>query len=282
MPPELHGYLPTEPTDFVQIALIWAVLYLFLRVVRGTIAASILRGAVLLVAITLVLTAVFLRAFQLRVVEQIFAALGNVAVIAVLVVFQPELRRGLLSLGEHRFLSRLRLRRRAPGLVDDLCAACARLAREKKGALFAIERRNLLHHITETGVSLDAEARADLLVTIFWPGSPLHDGGVVLRGDRVAAAACIFPLAERRELASTIGTRHRAALGLSEESDAVVVVVSEETGRISVCYQGELSVVPPSELKDALLGLLGPEGPPQRGRRLGEQAAEAVGTAAAR
>jgi diadenylate cyclase len=131
MPPELHSYLPSEPTDFVQIALIWGVLYLFLRVVRGTIAASILRGAVLLVAITLVLTAVFLRAFQLRVVEELFAALGNVAVIAVLVVFQPELRRGLLSLGEHRFLSRLRLRRRAPGLIDDLCAACARLAREK-------------------------------------------------------------------------------------------------------------------------------------------------------
>jgi diadenylate cyclase len=120
-------------------------------------------------------------------------------------------------------------------------------------------------------------------VTIFWPGSPLHDGGVVLRGDRVAAAACIFPLAERRELASTIGTRHRAGLGLSEESDAVVVIVSEETGRISIAYQGELRTVPPSELKEVLLELLGPEGPPQqRGRRLGEQAAEAVGSAAAR
>lgn len=274
MPPELRDYLPAEPGDLVQIALIWVAVYLVLRFVRGTIAASILRGAVLLVAFAIVLTAVVLRAFHLRVVEQIFTALGNVAVIAMLVVFQPELRRGLLSIGEHRFVSRLR--RAAPGLLDDLCTAVAQLARERKGALFAIERGNLLHHITRTGVPLDAEARAELLITIFWPGSPLHDGGAVLRGDRVAAAACIFPLAERRELASTLGTRHRAALGLSEESDAVVVVVSEETGRVSIAHQGDLRSLAPEDLKDALLEILGPERQRKGGRKLADEAAAAV------
>jgi diadenylate cyclase len=280
MPPELRSYLPTEATDLVQIALIWVVVYFVLRLLRGTVAASILRGAVLLVAIAIVLAAVVLRAFHLRVLEEILKALGNVAVIACIVVFQPELRRGLLSLGEHRFLSRFRPR--SPGCVDDLCRAAVRLSREKIGALFAIERRNLLHHISQSGVLLDSEAREDLLVTVFWPKSPLHDGGVILRGDRVVAAACIFPLAERRELPSSLGTRHRAAIGLSEESDAVVVVVSEETGRISIAHQGELHPVAADDLHDALVDLLGPDGAAPGGPRLGDKAAVAVGSGAGR
>lgn len=274
MPLDPASYLPVRTADIVQILLIWVVLYWILRVVKGTIAGTILRGAVLLGAFAIVLTAVVLRAFHLSVVEQIFTAVGNVTVIGLLIVFQQELRRGLLSLGEHRFFSRFRSS--APGdALEDLCNAAARLAREKKGALFAIERESLLHHITRTGVTLDAEARSDLLVTIFWPGSPLHDGGVVLRGDRVAAAACIFPLAERRELASALGTRHRAALGLSEESDAVVVVVSEETGRISIAHRGELTPVAAPDLLEALQALVGPESRPPRGRPLAEAAAEA-------
>lgn len=280
MQPDLRTYFPTSPSDYVQILLIWAVLYFVLRLLRGTIAASILRGAVLFVLFGVVVTAVVLRAFQLRVLEEILKALGNVAVIAVLVVFQPELRRGLLSLGEHRFFSRFRPR--SPGCIDDLATAVARLAREKKGALFAIERSNLLHHIAATGVALDCEARADLLVTIFWPGSPLHDGGVILRADRVVAAACIFPLAERRELASTMGTRHRAALGLTEESDAVVVVVSEETGRVSVANRGELQTVRPADLKETLLKILGPEDAAPSGPRLVDRAAETIAEEAPR
>lgn len=276
MPPELRSYVPTDAADLVQIALIWCVVYFVLRLVRGTVAASILRGAVLLVALAIVLTAVVLRALHFRVLEELLKALGNVAVIASLVVFQPELRRGLLSLGEQRLFSRFRSR--APGCIDDLCAAVARLAREKKGALFAIERRNVLHHITRTGVPVDGEARSDLLVTIFWPNSPLHDGGVVIRNDRIAAAACIFPLAERRELASAMGTRHRAALGLTEESDAIVVVVSEETGRVSVAAHGELRTVAPSELRETLLSLLGPDGDraTSAGPSLRDRAAAAV------
>jgi diadenylate cyclase len=280
MPPELRNYLPSDVSDFLQIFVIWVALYFALRLVRGTIAGSILRGAVLLVAFAVVVTAVVLRAFHLRVLEEILKALGNVAVIASLVVFQPELRRGLLSVGEHRFFSRFRAR--APGCVDELCAAAAKLSAERKGALFAIERRILLHHIAATGVPVDAEARADTMLTIFWPGSPLHDGGAVLRGDRIVAARCIFPLTERRELASEMGTRHRAALGMSEESDAVIVVVSEETGKISIALQGELRHVTPSELRGTLLDLLGPPDAAPAGPRLGERAAAAVAAEDAR
>jgi len=274
MPPELRSYLPSEPTDIVQIAMIWVAFYLGLRLVRGTIAASILRGAIVLVIFAVVTAAVVLRAFHLRVVEQIFTALGNVTVIAVLVIFQPELRRGLLNLGQHRLFSRFRPR--VHGALDEICAAVTRLARDQTGALLAIERGNLLHHIARSGVAVDAECRADLLVSIFWPGSPLHDGGAVLRGDRVAAAGCIFPLAERTERASDLGTRHRAALGLSEESDAIVVVVSEETGRVSIAVHGELRPVAPPDLKESLQRLLGPQPAQQRAPRLRDQAAQAV------
>ncbi len=256
LPLELRQLLPNQISDVVQIAVIWVVLYLTLRVVRGTIAGSILRGAVVIVAFTVVLAAVVLRHFELRVVEQILSALGNVAVLALLVVFAPELRRGLLSLGEHRFLSRLRPRQTV-GCVEDVSAAVMDLARIRCGALIAIERNNLLHHIAATGVTIDAEARAELLKTIFWPKSPLHDGGVIIRGDRILAAACIFPLAERRDLASSFGTRHRAGLGLSEESDAIVVIVSEETGRVSVAHQGRIRTVEPaSEIRAVIESIL--------------------------
>ena len=254
IPIQIRQILPTQISDLVQIAVIWVVIYLVLRVVRGTIAASILRGAVAVGAFTVVLAAVVLRHFELRVLEQILSALGNAAILALLVVFAPELRRGLLSLGEHRFMQRFK--RRQIGCIEDLTRAVVDLSRRRHGALVAIEGSNLLHHIAATGVTLDADARAELFTTIFWPKSPLHDGGVVIRGDRVLAAACIFPLAERRELASTLGTRHRAGLGLSEESDAIVVIVSEETGRVSIAHQGTLHLVdPPSALASVLASL---------------------------
>ena len=280
MPPELRSYLPSEASDIVQILLIWAVIYSVLRLLRGTVAASILRGAVLLVASAVLVTAVVLRAFHLRVLEQILVTVGNVAVIALIVVFQTELRRGLLSIGERRLFSRWfsRFRPQTAGCSDEVATAVLQLSRERKGALFAIERANFLHHIASTGVLIDAEARAELLVTIFWPGSPLHDGGAVIRGDRIVAAGCIFPLAERRELASTLGTRHRAGLGLSEESDALVIIVSEETGRVSIVQHGDLRHVEATEFRTALLELIGPAEPPPAGPSLGETAAAAAGT----
>ena len=244
---DFEALLPTQRTDIVQFVVIFLVIYGLLRVVRGTIAASILRGALLMVAAAGVLAAFVLSAFKLTVLQAILSQLLNAVIFALIVVFQPELRRGLLSLGEHRFFDRFRARPRS--CLDDLARAAVNLSRERHGALFAVERRAALNDIVETGVQIDAEARAELLANIFWPGAPMHDGGVVIRGDRVVAAGCIFPLAERRDLTTRMGTRHRAGIGLSEQSDAIIVIVSEETGRVSVAVDGEMRPVdPPGDL----------------------------------
>lgn len=257
---DFHALLPTEWTDIVQFVVIFLVIYGLLRVVRGTIAASILRGALLMVAAAGVIGAFVLRVFELTVLQAILSQLLNAVIFALIVVFQPELRRGLLSLGEHRFFDRFRARPRS--CLDDLSRAAVNLSRERHGALFAVERRAALNNICETGVEIDAEARAELLANIFWPGAPMHDGGVVIRGDRVVAAGCIFPLAERRDLTSRLGTRHRAGIGLSEQSDAIIVIVSEETGRVSVAVDGEMRPVdPPGDLARILRELT--ETPPE-------------------
>ncbi len=255
-----NQYLPTAATDWIQVLVIAFVVYALLRLARGTIAASILRGTVILISLAAFTTAFVLKYFELGILQSILSGLLNTMVIALLIVFQPELRRALLSLGEHRFFERFR--REPRSCIDDLGRAVVNLSRERHGAIFAVERRNVLNHIVATGVPIDALARADLLAAIFWPGAPLHDGGVVIRGDRVAAAACIFPLAERRDLDSRLGTRHRAGIGLSEECDAVIVIVSEETGRVSVAVGGELRFIdPPSDIDRVLGELTSPQTP---------------------
>lgn len=259
----LRQYLPADAADWVQLVVLILVVYALLRVVRGTIAASILRGTFILVSLGVFIAAFVLRFFELRVLQSILTTLLGTTVLALLIVFQPEIRRALLSLGEHRLLDRFRTKPR--GCVEVLAKTVVALSRERSGALFAVERRNALHHIVHSGTPLDAQATPELLAGIFWPGAPLHDGGVVIRGDRVVAAGCIFPLAERRDLDSRLGTRHRAGLGLSEECDAVVVIVSEETGRVSVAVNGELRFIdPPSEIAAVLADLTGepPPGPP--------------------
>ncbi len=267
-------YLPTQPAEIAELGVIALVIYALLRLVRGTIAAAILRGAIVMIAIAVVLAAFVLNVFELLVLKSILSQILGLVVFALLIVFQPELRRGLLSLGEHKLFDRFRDEPRS--CLDDLQRAIVSLSRERHGALFAIERRAQLNHIVATGVEVDAEARADLLSNIFWPGAPLHDGGVVIRGDRVVAAACIFPLAERRDLTSRMGTRHRAGIGLSEESDAVVVIVSEETGRVSVAVAGEIRTIePPSEIAAVLAELTGPDATPEPEPEAADEDAEA-------
>ena len=185
------------------------------------------------------------KAFELQVLNSLLTTLTSALVVGLLVVFQPELRRGLLSLGEHKFLHMFAPSER--GCEEEVGRAVRSLARDRHGALFAIERHNGLNHIARTGVEVDAEARAELMASIFFPGNPLHDGGVIIRGDRIVAASTIFPVTERTDLSTRLGTRHRAAIGLAEESDAIVVIVSEETGRVSVVVDGELQYVDPPE-----------------------------------
>ena len=154
------------------------------------------------------------------------------------VIFQPELRRALAQLGSQQFFGTTRQRGE---LIDVLVDSAVSLSRLRYGGLIAVERDIGFRGVAESGVEIEAHATGELLETIFHPNTPLHDGGVVLRGDRVAAAGCVFPLTQREGLSATLGMRHRAAIGLTEETDAVVVVISEERGEISVAQRGELA-----------------------------------------
>jgi len=160
-------------------------------------------------------------------------------VFGIIVVFQAEIRKGLAHLGRAPFLGGA-ARRRQEEVVDEIVLAATRLASEHTGAIVVLEREMGLRSYIETGISLDAVVTYDLLVSIFHPATPLHDGAVVIQGNRVAAAACFLPLTVHPELSRTLGSRHRAAIGLSEDTDAVAIVVSEETGTISLVEGGRI------------------------------------------
>jgi diadenylate cyclase len=219
------------PGGLLEILVLSVVFYYAIQFFRGTRGAQVLLGFVTAVVAMLVLT----RIFNLDTLNWLLQALSVYLVIAFLVIFQPEIRRALAELGkQHVFATTLRER----GVLDEIVQAVSRLAADKIGALIAIEREIGTRAIQETGTRLDSAVTAELLATIFFPHTPLHDGGVIIEGDRIRAAACVFPLSGRD--IGKIGTRHRAAVGISEETDAVVVVVSEETGAISLAYKGRL------------------------------------------
>jgi len=216
-----------------EIVLLAAVIYYFLLLFRGTRGAAVFTGFVIALLVVVGLT----RIFELDVMNWILSRVLAFLAIAVLVIFQPELRRALAQLGSQQFFSSSRQRGQ---LIDVLVEAAQSLSQKRCGALMAVEREIGFRGMTETGVPVDAKATAELLTTIFFPNTPLHDGGVVLRGDRIVAAACVFPLTQQQGLSTSVGMRHRAAIGLSEETDAVVIAVSEETGMVSVAHRGHL------------------------------------------
>jgi len=174
---------------------------------------------------------------DLRVLLWILKTFSAVFAIAALVIFQPELRRMLAELGSLPFFTSAHEQREN---IEVIIQTVERLADVRIGALMAIEQGIQLQEAVESGIVVDCEATPEMLETIFFPNNAIHDGGVILKGDRITHAACIFPLTQRQDLSKSLGTRHRAALGLSEETDAVVVAVSEETGAISYAYKGQL------------------------------------------
>lgn len=235
-----------------EILLLAAVIYYFLLLFRGTRGAAVLTGFVIVLLVVAGLT----RFFQLDVISWILGRFLAFLAIAVLVIFQPELRRALAQLGSQGPFTSSEVR---IGLIDVLVETARSLSQKQCGGLMAVEREIGFRSVAETGVQLDAKATPELLTTLFFENSPLHDGGVVLRGDRVVAAACVFPLTSRQGLSASTGMRHRAAMGLSEESDAVVVVVSEETGEISVAHRGNLvQGLDPEGLREFLATTLAP------------------------
>jgi diadenylate cyclase len=215
----------------LEILVLSVLFYYTILFFRGTRGAQVLLGFVTALVAMLVLT----RIFSLDTLNWLLQQISVYLVVAFVVIFQPEIRRALAELGkQHVFATSLRER----GVLDEIVQAVARLAADKIGALIAIEREIGTRAIQETGTRLDSAVSAELLATIFFPHTPLHDGGVIIQGDCIRAAACVFPLSGRD--IGKIGTRHRAAVGLSEESDALIIVVSEENGAISLAYRGRL------------------------------------------
>ena len=222
-----------------ELAVIWVVVYLILRFLRGTRGARVIKGVAIILIVGTLTIQVFGGANQLERLGFLYSNFLTIVSIMLVVVFQPELRRALVRLGETRFFRQTGLRKAR--VVDELLGSLTYLSRNKVGALIAIERQVGLGGIVEAGIRVDAEVSKELLNTIFWPGSALHDMGVILRGDRVVAAGVQFPLAEGDAVEQELGSRHRAAIGLSAEVDALILVVSEETGTISVAERGQLT-----------------------------------------
>ena len=239
----------------VQLLLIGVVVWLVLRFLRGTRGARLVKGAGLLLAAIYVTVRLLPKSDEWKRIEFLYGNFLFFALVAAVVAFQPELRRALTQIGQARLF------RPAQGsveaLIDELLESVSYLARNKIGALVAVERSVGLGSWVESGTALDAEVTSHLLNTIFYPGSALHDMGVIVRRGRLAAAGCQFPLAESEEVDASLGSRHRAALGLAQDSDAAILVVSEETGRVSLACEGHLYLgLDEERLRSMLVGLL--------------------------
>ncbi|MFL6583932.1 MAG: diadenylate cyclase CdaA [Chthoniobacterales bacterium] len=225
----LRGWLDNWRSA-IEIVLLTVGIYYGYLYFRGTRGAKVLTGLAI-VFLTLTLISQLL---NLVVIGWIIRSFSVFLAVALVVIFQPELRRGLAELGGHPIFSLTSEKRET---VHDIVEAVTQLANKQFGALIAIERDTSIRVYEETGVVLDAEFSVEMMLTIFQPKAALHDGGVVVRNGRIAAAACIFPVSQRETLDRSLGLRHRAGLGITEESDAVAVVVSEETGGISICHR---------------------------------------------
>lgn len=227
------GFITFTLIDLIDIVLVTIVFYRLYDIMRGTRGSQMFVGLLLLLVVSLVVGSLGMKGMTWLV-----QSVAQVWVIAFVILFQPELRRLLIQIGQARIVRRL-FRVRTTRVIDQITRAAVELSQKRYGGLFVIQRDMGLRSIIETGTRLQAEATSELIVSIFYPRTPLHDGAIVINGNLIEAAGCILPLTESLNIDSSLGTRHRAALGLSEETDAAVVVVSEETGQISLAYRGE-------------------------------------------
>jgi diadenylate cyclase len=267
MPERVFEMIAGGWTAIVEILILAAVLYFAYRNLRRTSGARILTA----LAIVFLSLALLSQILNLVVIGWLLRSLPVILAIMLVVIFQPELRRALSELGSHPFFGSGFEKRETIAEISD---AAYDLASKGFGALFAIEREISLKPFAETGVTLDAEFSKELALTLFHPKTVLHDGAAVVHNDRIVAAGCIFPLTQREDLDRNLGLRHRAALGLSEESDGVAVVVSEETGQVSICHGGTIERNLKPEHFRALLArlLLNEPGKEDFSRRLDGQA----------
>jgi len=231
-------------TDIVEIIIISFLVYQILVWIRSTRAWALLKG-VLVILLFLFIAVVFQLTTILWIAEKGFST----AVIAIVVVLQPEIRRALEKLGEKKFMpslfsfegSKVSDGRFSDKALNEIVKACFEMAKVKTGALIVIEKETSLAEYERTGIEVDAVLTSQLLINIFEHNTPLHDGAVIVRGDRLVSATCYLPLSDNMELSKELGTRHRAGVGISEVTDSFTIIVSEETGRVSVAYDGKLT-----------------------------------------
>ncbi|OGC41662.1 TIGR00159 family protein [candidate division WOR-3 bacterium RBG_13_43_14] len=231
---KLFGFVPFRIGDIADIILVAILLYEFFKFIRGTKATPILVGLVIFFIISSIA-----RWLDLKTLSWIMDSILTVWVVAFVILFQPEIRNALARIGrqpQFKFF----LRVEEPPIIDEIVDAVKKMSEDRIGALILIQKRIGLKDIIDTGVMLNAQINSSLIRTIFFPDTPLHDGAVVIKGDMIVAAGCVLPLSENPSLSGRFGLRHRAALGIAEQSDALCIVVSEETGRISFAYRAKL------------------------------------------
>jgi diadenylate cyclase len=220
---------------WIEIFVLATMFYYIFRLFKGTRGAAILTGMIVIFGILYAITSLT----HLDILNWLLSRLMLYISLAFLVIFQPEIRRVLSKLGRQSTWRSTGIASQK-SLVDPIMQTVLLLSKRKIGALIAIQREIGMRAVQDTGTRMNSTVSAELLATIFFPHTPLHDGGVIISGDRICAAGCLFPLSQKEEISKTLGTRHRAAIGITEETDAIVVVVSEETGAISVAYNGRL------------------------------------------
>ena len=228
-----------RPEDALDIAIVSYIVYKMIGFIRETRAMQLIRGLVIIIVAFFVSDI-----FNLYLLNWLLKSLFTMGLFAVVVLFQPELRRALEQVGRKNLMNTNSFRNidknKAVETVDSLVSAIDDFSAARTGALIAIERETMLNDIIETGVVVDAEISIRLLGNLFYEGSPLHDGGVIIRGARIHAASCVFPLTEKKNIGRNLGTRHRAGVGLSEVCDALIIIVSEETGVVSIAEDGKI------------------------------------------
>jgi diadenylate cyclase len=251
----LGGILRRPPMgwwDLLDIAIVSFLFYEFLKLIRGTRAVQMAAGSLIIVGLFYMS-----RLAPLQTVNWLIRNILVYVAFAAIVIFQSDIRRALAHFGQAPFFRYLNRQVAADETIEEIVVAATMLSAQKVGAIVAIEREIGLRNYIESGIPLDATLTYDLLVTIFHPGSPLHDGAVILQDNRVAAAACFLPLTVNPRVSRELGTRHRAAIGLTEEGDAVAVVVSEETGQIALALDGRIErALTADELRERMRSLV--------------------------
>lgn len=243
---------PVTWWDVLDIAIVSVLVYELLKLIRGTRAVQMAIGIALIVGLFYLS-----RGFQLETLNWLIRNVIGYVVFAAIVLLQADIRRALVHLGRARLFRRFERGASDDDVIEELVVAAGTLAARRTGAIVVIERSIGLRNFIESGIPLDAKLTYDLLVSLFQETAPLHDGAVIVQGDRVAAAACFLPLTTNPRLGREMGSRHRAAIGVTEENDAVAVVISEETGRISLVEDGEIeSDLSPERLRERLKGLV--------------------------